>query len=421
MKTYKVKNYKGNLVESLKRFQESHKDMKIVEACEEGNELKIKSENVLNERTMNLSKLTFYHGSQVSPKVMKIKPPSPENPFYVTTEKEYAQFYANQPTEEGGEEGGVYIIKLAKSVKIFDPENSGDIKAISKYIPRLVQLMWLGTNIYGVDVDHYETLDLYDVSRTLMPPIDKDQYKNIVKIPKGNKELTNMFNQDLKELYSWCKERGYNTKGDNENFIRTEILKILDKLGYQVYYGTEVETKGLASEIEANIYGIFNIKAIDKISANKIADEPWKVKYKERMNNIGKGVTAFSNDLAKCIGKNLSQMNKSGDERQIKKFINSILKAKFALNSYEKEYSIENYKKQFIELSNNYSPEQLKICLNLLKYKCKQDMGFYLPWKDRDRIKKSIIDPLLNAIDKDGVDKSALSNLRSQSNELLKL
>lgn len=416
MKTFKIKNYKGNLVESLKRFQESHKDMKIVEVCEEGNELKIKSENVLNERTMNLSKLTFYHGSQVSPKVMKIKPPSPENPFYVTTEKEYAQFYANQPTEEGGEEGGVYIIKLAKSVKIFDPENSGDIKAISKYIPRLVQLMWLGTNIYGVDVDHYETLDLYDVSRTLMPPIDKDQYKNIVKIPKGNKELTNMFNQDLKELYSWCKERGYNTKGDNENFIRTEILKILDKLGYQVYYGTEVETKGLVSEIEANIYGIFNIKAIDKISANKIADEPWKEKYKNRMNNLGKGITAFSNDLVKCIGKNLSQMSKSGDERQIKKFINSILKAKFAIDDYE-----NLNKKQFIELSNNYSPEQLKICLNLLKDHCKQDMGFYLAWHDRDRIKKSILDPLLNAIDKDGVDKSALSNLRSQSNELLKL
>ena len=376
----------------------------------------------ITERNMDLSKKTFYHGSQVSPKIMKIRPPSYKRPFYVTTKKEYAKFYANQPTEEGGEEGGVYIIKLASNVNVFDPRNSSDRKAIAEYIPRLVQMMWLGIKIYGNDVN-YETqnLDLYDVSRTLMPPVDKDDYNYIIKIPKGNKELSNRFNQDLKELYDWCKKRGYNAKGDNENFIRTEILKILDKLGYQVYYGTEIEIQGRTKEIEADIYGIFNIKAIDKISSNKIADEPWKEKYKNRMNNIGKGVTAFSNDLVKCIGKNLSQMNKSGDERQIKKFINSILKAKFSLDNNVKEYSIENYMKQFIELSNNYSPEQLKICLDLLKYHCRQDMGFYLPWHERDKIKKSVIDPLLNAIDRDGVDKSALSNLRSQSNELLKL
>ena len=44
MKTYKVKNYKGNLVESLSKFQKSHKGMKIVEACEDGDDLKIKAE-----------------------------------------------------------------------------------------------------------------------------------------------------------------------------------------------------------------------------------------------------------------------------------------------------------------------------------------------------------------------------------------
>ena len=42
MKTYTVKNYKGNLVESLKKFSDSHKDMKIVEAIENGDNLKIK-------------------------------------------------------------------------------------------------------------------------------------------------------------------------------------------------------------------------------------------------------------------------------------------------------------------------------------------------------------------------------------------
>ena len=44
MKTYTVKNYKGNLVESLKKFSNSYKGMKIVEACEDGDDLKIKAE-----------------------------------------------------------------------------------------------------------------------------------------------------------------------------------------------------------------------------------------------------------------------------------------------------------------------------------------------------------------------------------------
>jgi hypothetical protein len=41
MKKYTVKNYKGNLVESLSKFQKSHKNMKVIEAIEEGNSLKI--------------------------------------------------------------------------------------------------------------------------------------------------------------------------------------------------------------------------------------------------------------------------------------------------------------------------------------------------------------------------------------------
>lgn len=45
MKTYKIKNYKGNLLESIKKFQTKHADMRIVEACEDGGELKIKAEN----------------------------------------------------------------------------------------------------------------------------------------------------------------------------------------------------------------------------------------------------------------------------------------------------------------------------------------------------------------------------------------
>lgn len=44
MKNYRIKNYKGNLVESLTKFAKSHKGMRIVEAVEDEDELKVKAE-----------------------------------------------------------------------------------------------------------------------------------------------------------------------------------------------------------------------------------------------------------------------------------------------------------------------------------------------------------------------------------------
>ena len=46
MKKYAIKNYKGNIVESLSRFQKNHKGMRIVEVKEENKELKIKTEAI---------------------------------------------------------------------------------------------------------------------------------------------------------------------------------------------------------------------------------------------------------------------------------------------------------------------------------------------------------------------------------------
>lgn len=42
-KRFTVKNYKGNIVESLSRFQKNHKDMKIVEATEFNGRLNVKA------------------------------------------------------------------------------------------------------------------------------------------------------------------------------------------------------------------------------------------------------------------------------------------------------------------------------------------------------------------------------------------
>ena len=46
MKNYRIKNYRGNLIESLTRFSRSHRDVRIVEAVEDGDTLKIKTDVV---------------------------------------------------------------------------------------------------------------------------------------------------------------------------------------------------------------------------------------------------------------------------------------------------------------------------------------------------------------------------------------
>ncbi len=49
MKKYTIKNYKGNLVESLMKFSEKYKGMRIIEAVEDGKMLKIKADLKENE------------------------------------------------------------------------------------------------------------------------------------------------------------------------------------------------------------------------------------------------------------------------------------------------------------------------------------------------------------------------------------
>ena len=53
MDKYRVKNYKGNLVESLSRFQKKYPNKKIVEAVEDEKSLKITTEDVSNDGSLS--------------------------------------------------------------------------------------------------------------------------------------------------------------------------------------------------------------------------------------------------------------------------------------------------------------------------------------------------------------------------------
>ena len=53
MKKFTVKNYKGNLLESVKKFQEEHKNMRIVEAFEEQDLLRLAAEPLPPESVLH--------------------------------------------------------------------------------------------------------------------------------------------------------------------------------------------------------------------------------------------------------------------------------------------------------------------------------------------------------------------------------
>lgn len=55
MKTFKVKNYKGNITESLKKFSKKYKDMHIIEAIEDKDILRIKAKEINEDRDSDFS------------------------------------------------------------------------------------------------------------------------------------------------------------------------------------------------------------------------------------------------------------------------------------------------------------------------------------------------------------------------------
>lgn len=63
MKKYKVKNYKGNLVESLSNFKKKFPGMKIVEATENDDGLEIATESATFQYDLNYAWETLLHAN----------------------------------------------------------------------------------------------------------------------------------------------------------------------------------------------------------------------------------------------------------------------------------------------------------------------------------------------------------------------
>ena len=226
---------------------------------------------MFKESIQDLSKKTFYHGSELKVEEFKIQPPSPEHPIYITTNRSYADSYA-------GGVGGTYIIKMSDKVNVFDPENSADASKVRKFLPKLIRIIWLGEDLERRYLN-FPIKDLLVVSSELTPlknyvygDADDSRLKKDGIVTKliSLKILDRSQAEDaIDELDGWLDklEFDYDSSNGYFNQIRTFILMILEKLGYQAYFGKEDDG---STSTAAMIYGVFNVDAIAKMSAKPI-------------------------------------------------------------------------------------------------------------------------------------------------------
>ena len=191
-------------------------------------------------------------------------------------------------------------------------------------------------------------------------------------------------------------------------------MKILDKLGYWAYYGVEIESLGIAAENEGNIYGIFNIKALDKISANRIDDA-----VETDGRKIESALKSFENALVKCIEKNTMRMDETSRKKFLDSISNAVSNTKNLYSGYGED-SVEYLNEQLEELSKKFSSNQLQLCLKLLKHRYAETLYTKVWYRKIDECNR-LMSPLFNAIEKNGIDEAGLNNLKKQFNVLLKM
>lgn len=229
---------------------------------------------MFKESAQDLSKKTFYHGSELKVDEFKIRPPSPEHPIYITTNRSYADSYA-------GGVGGTYIIKMSSNANVFDPSNPSDIAKAKKSLPKLIRIIWLGEDLKKRYLD-LPMKDLMNVSSELTPMSDSTygdaddsrlEDDGIVAKLISLKILNfDQAEEAIEELDEWLDRFGftYDSIQGYFNQVRTIVLKVLSKLGYQAYFGKEDDG---STPTAAVIYGVFSIDAIAEISAKPIGEK----------------------------------------------------------------------------------------------------------------------------------------------------
>ena len=77
------------------------------------------NKQTVTETRISTKDKLFFHGSRNSGILTHIKPPSPENIFYVTNDIDYAYEYTKMNQGEGPK--GIYVVTLKDGIDIFDP------------------------------------------------------------------------------------------------------------------------------------------------------------------------------------------------------------------------------------------------------------------------------------------------------------
>ena len=208
----------------------------------------------------------FFHGTKNKEKLLKLDPPSPEHILFVTADIDYANEYAKRYANRNA--SNIYVIKLKKNAKIFDPKKYEDSSAFDKYPEKVKDFFNIKMfsdeprdifSRFGDIIDYYGSVKKAN--------FDEEEYyfKMSEKWPFGNsavidrwmqiaaaviyfrnrdpsifespisrfqkmKKLRELFCKDLKEAgyQAFASEEFVNGKNKRRNVASTKVLGIFD-------------------------------------------------------------------------------------------------------------------------------------------------------------------------------------------------
>lgn len=223
----------------------------------------------------------FFHGSRNSGILTHIKPPSPENIFYVTNDIDYAYEYTKMNQGEGPK--GIYVVTLKDGIDIFDPFDEESFYGNKSPLRELwpVELRRQFTDGEKIDRRHADMLSiLYSLvcSYRILKKYDFD-LENLYKKYNGMLDFNDwsdslesiMFLLNRGDEFKKCFEMESALKGADG--LRTLLAKDLLRLGF-VGFRTEEMVHGQSSNkcyalFSPDAFQDFMVKPIDVKVAEK--------------------------------------------------------------------------------------------------------------------------------------------------------
>ena len=197
----------------------------------------------VSESEIDKSK-TWYVGNNRS-KNFSISPPVWWWPFYLTTDKDYADMYADY---------GIYIVTIQDDLNILDFKNNSELNSLK--LDRILS-EWLKRPDYDLNYSLYELFRLAKDNNIDLTTLDAERRSEWVKY--ANDFMKRMI-ADRKFINQKMKFKSRIVEGDE--WFLLYMYYLMNEAGFDGF--TRLENG------QHEILAIFNVKSLDKISASKI-------------------------------------------------------------------------------------------------------------------------------------------------------